>query len=187
MRMAIFGTGGAGGYFGAQLARAGEEVIFIYNQSKLIPISFAEQILPGTFEYTLNYLIEHEVDVSVFAVRYRHEQTGAPAYDPAVLLKIILYAYARGVVSSRESQRLCRENVVMMALSADSQPHFTTIADFVSSNTEVVTALFRDVWPICDELKLIGKEKEMVAVDGGKLSANVSAADLSCTTSITAR
>ena len=48
-----------------------------------------------TFERTLNYLIDNELDLSVFDARYRNDDTGAPAYDPAILLKIILYAYSR--------------------------------------------------------------------------------------------
>ena len=63
---------------------------YSYKQTKLIPISFDHQILPGTFEYTLNYLIDNEVDLSIFEQRYHNDDTGAPAYDPAVLLKIIL-------------------------------------------------------------------------------------------------
>ena len=103
-----------------------------YGQMKMLPVSFEQQILPGTFEYTLNHLIDHEIDLRVFAQRYRNDETGAPAYDPAILLKIILYAYSRGVSESRRIERLCRENVVFMALSADSAPHFTTIADFIA-------------------------------------------------------
>ena len=48
------------------------------------------------------------------------------------MLKIVLLAYSRGVVSSRAIERLCRENVLFMAISGDSVPHFTTIAAFVS-------------------------------------------------------
>ena len=103
-----------------------------YNQAKLVPIDFDAQIIPGTFEHTLCYLVEHEFDLSMLEDRYRNDETGAPAYDPAILLKVILYAYSRGVTSSREIARYCRENVVFMALSADSRPHFTTIASFVS-------------------------------------------------------
>lgn len=143
---------------------------YSYDQTKLIPIAFHRQVLPGSFEYTLNYLIDHEVDLLVFESRYRNDETGAPAYDPAILLKVILYAYSRGVVSSREMARLCRENVVMMALSADSAPHFTTIAEFISSMSEEVTVLFRDVLLYCDELGLIGKD--LFAIDGCKLSSN---------------
>lgn len=93
-----------------------------YSQLKLIPVSFQEQILPGTFEYTVNCLVDHEVDLTVFEARYQNEETGAPAYDPAILLKIILYAYSKGVSSSREMARLCQEHVVFMALSADISP-----------------------------------------------------------------
>ncbi len=143
-----------------------------YKQTKLIPVSFSEQILPGTFEYTLNYLIDHEVDLSAFEARYRNDETGAPAYDPAILLKIILYAYSRGVISSREIERCCRENVVMIALAADTQPHFTTIADFIASLGEEITLLFRDILLVCDELGLIGRE--MFAIDGVKLPSNAS-------------
>ena len=95
-----------------------------YDQVKLLPVSYASQILPGTFEHTLNHLID-ELDLSVFDARYRNDATGAPAYDPRLLLKIILFAYSRGIVSSRRIESLCRENVAMMALSADSEPDFT--------------------------------------------------------------
>jgi transposase len=145
---------------------------YSYEQTKLIPIAFSHQILPGTFEYTLNYLIDNEFDLSVFERRYHNDETGAPAYDPAILLKIILYAYARGMVRSREIERCCGENVIFMALSADTHPHFTTIADFISSISEQIIELFRDVLLICAKLGLIGKE--MFAIDGCKLPSNTS-------------
>jgi len=143
-----------------------------YGQMKMLPISFERQILAGTFEHTLNRLIDEEFDLSVFEVRYQNDETGAPAYDPAILLKIILLAYARGVTSSRQIERLCRENVVFMALSADSSPHFTTIADFVSSLEAEIVSMYRDVLLVCDELGLIGRE--MFAVDGVKMPSNAS-------------
>jgi transposase len=143
-----------------------------YGQMKMLPVSFDRQILPGTFEHTLNRLIDEDFDLSVFEARYRDDETGAPAYDPAILLKIILLAYARGVTSSRQIERLCRENVVFMALSADSGPHFTTIADFVSSLEAEIVSLYRDVLLVCDELGLIGRE--MFAVDGVKMPSNAS-------------
>lgn len=141
---------------------------YSYDQTKLLPVSFDKQILPGTFEYTLNHLI----DLSPFEARYKNEEAGAPAYHPAALLKIVLYSYSRGVVSSREMERLCRENVVMMALCADTQPHFTTIADFIASMDKEVLGIFRDVLLYCDELGLIGRD--MFAIDGLKLSSNAS-------------
>ena len=143
-----------------------------YDQDKFIPVSFHKQILPGTFEYTLSYLIDHELDLSVFDARYRNDETGAPAFDPAVLLKIVIYAYSRGITSSRKIEQACRENIIFMALSADTQPHFTTIADFISTMDEQIVPLFRNVLMICDELKLIGGD--MFAIDGCKLPGNAS-------------
>lgn len=145
---------------------------YSYEQTKLIPIAFSQQILPGTFEYTLNYLIDSEFDLSCFEQRYHNDETGAPAYDPAILVKIILYGYARGIVSSRQIERSCQENIIFMALSADIHPHFTTIADFISSSSEQIIELFRDVLVICDKMGLIGRE--MFAVDGCKLASNAS-------------
>ena len=143
-----------------------------YDQDKFIPIRFSKQIVPGTFEYTLNYLIDHVIDVSVFAARFANEDTGAPAYDPALLLKIVLYAYSRGIITSRDIEKACRENVIFMALSADTQPHFTTIAHFISALAAEIQPIFRDVLLYCDELGLIGKQ--MFAIDGCKLPSNAS-------------
>lgn len=143
-----------------------------YSQQKLLPVSFEKQILPGSFEYTLNELIDNEVDLKVFDGRYHNDETGAPAYDPAILLKIILYAYSRGITQSREIARLCQENIVFMALSADTTPHFTTIANFISTLEREIVSIYRDVLLICDEAGLIGRE--MFAIDGVKLPSNAS-------------
>jgi len=88
------------------------------------------------------------------------------------MLKVVLYAYAHGIVSSRDIEAACRQNVVMMALSADSRPHFTTIAQFIRELGPDTLKLFVDVLLYCDELNLIGKE--MFAVDGCKLPSNAS-------------
>ena len=143
-----------------------------YSQGKFIPIHFDRQILPGTFEYSLHYLIDNEIDLFLFDTRYRNDEMGAPAYDPAILLKIILYAYSRGITSSRDIAKCCRENVIFMALSADTQPHFTTIADFISTSGQEIIHLFLEILLICDEMGLIGKE--MFAVDGCKLPSSAS-------------
>lgn len=143
-----------------------------YSQGSFIPVQFDKQILPGTFEYTLHYLIDNEIDLTLFDARYGNDNTGAPAYDPAILLKIILYAYSRGITSSRKIAQCCEENIIFMALSADTRPHFTTIADFISSTDQEIMKLFLQVLLTCDEMGLIGKE--MFAVDGCKMPSNAS-------------
>ena len=70
-----------------------------YSQGKFIPIHFDKQIFPGTFEYTLSYLMDNEIGLTIFDLHYNNDETGAPAYDPAMLLKIILYVYSRGIIS----------------------------------------------------------------------------------------
>jgi transposase len=141
-----------------------------YSQGKFIPINFDKQILPGTFEHTLHSIIDNDLDLSVFDLKYQNDETGAPAYDPRILLKIVLYAYSKGITSSRKIADCCNDNVIFMALSADTRPHFTTIADFISSNDQETVKLFLEVLLICDEMGLIGKE--MFAVDGCKLPSN---------------
>jgi transposase len=120
-----------------------------YSQGKFIPIHFDRQMLPGTFEYSLHYLIDNEIDLSIFDTRYRNDETGAPAYDPAILLKIILYAYSRGITSSRKIEQCCRENVILTALSADTQPHFATISDFISSSGQEIIHPFLEILMRC--------------------------------------
>lgn len=143
---------------------------YSYSQGKFIPIHFQKQIIPGTFEYTLHHLIENELDLSIFHEQFKNDETGARAYDPKILLKIILYAYSRGIVSSRKISLACTENVIFMALSADTRPHFTTIADFISSMDKEIVSLFLQVLMVCDEQGLIGRE--MFAIDGCKLPSN---------------
>lgn len=90
--------------------------------------------------------------------------------DPAILLKIVLYEYSKGIISSRRMDELCCENVIFMALAAYSTPHFTTIADFISTRQQAIEKLFRKVLLVCDEAGLIGRE--MIAVAGVKLPSN---------------
>ena len=95
------------------------------NQDKLIPVSFADQIVPGSFEYALNEIVETHLDQTPFAARYRNDETGPLAYDPKVLLKIVLFGYYKGIVSSRKLAEACNRNVQFMALTADTRPHFS--------------------------------------------------------------
>ena len=60
-----------------------------YEQTLMIPVSFEKQILPGIFEYALCHLFDERIDLPISASRYENVCTGAPAYDPAILLKII--------------------------------------------------------------------------------------------------
>jgi len=138
----------------------------------LLPVDLSGQIMPGSFEEALCYLIDNEISLSELRDRYKNDEEGASAYDPGVLLKIVLLAYSRGMISSRRIEAACRENVLFMAVSGDSHPHFTTIAAFISALDEDVAKLFAQVLVICDRQGLIGRE--LFAIDGVKLPSNAS-------------
>ena len=144
----------------------------VHKGMKLLPVDLERQLVPGTFEHALNYLVDHELDLAALEARYSNDQVGASAYAPAVLLKIILLAYSRGIVGSRRIEAACRENVTFIALSGDSQPHFTTLAAFVSDLGDLAAQLFAQVLTLCDRQGLIGRE--MFAIDGVKLPSNAS-------------
>ena len=141
-------------------------------QSKFIPIDFSQQIVPGTFEYALAHIVDHHLDLSGFDAWYRNDSTGAAAYSPSVMLKIILFAYSRGIISSRKIALACRTNITFMSLSGDAQPHFTSIAGFVANMKSQIAPLFTQVLMICDEQGLIGRN--MFAIDGCKIKSNAS-------------
>ena len=63
---------------------------------RFLPVVLDAQLMPGSFEYALDYLIDNELDLAGLHSRYNNDATGAPAYDPAVMLKIVLLAYSRG-------------------------------------------------------------------------------------------
>ncbi len=139
---------------------------------QLVAIDLARQLLPGTFEHALNHLLDHEVDLAHFDARFRNDTTGAPAYPPAMLLKVVLFAYSQGIVRSRAIERVCREHVTFMALCGMTAPHFTTIAHFVRSLRDDIAQVFAAVLAVCDQQGLIGRE--MFAIDGVKLPSNAS-------------
>lgn len=137
-----------------------------------LPVILSEQIQPGTFEFALDHLVDHELELSALDARFNNDAQGARAYDPRVMLKIVLLAYSRGLVSSRKIEQACAQNVLFIAVSGDSQPSYTHIAKFVRELGPEVHSLFTQVLLTCDRLGLIGKT--MFAIDGVKLPANAS-------------
>lgn len=143
-----------------------------YNQNTVVVINYLDQLQPGTFEHAIHHLIDNNIDLSIFDSKYKNENGGRIAYDPTILLKIILFAYSRGITSSREIEWCCNTNIIFKALSCDTVPHFTTIASFVSESPDQIESLFEQVLLICDDQGLLGKE--LFAIDGCKMSSDAS-------------
>lgn len=142
------------------------------RHSLLLPVVLSEQIVPGSFAFALDYLVDHELDLSAMDAKFKNDQVGASAYDPRVMLKVVLLAYSEGLISSRAIERACERNVQFMAISGDSQPSHAHIAKFVASLGDQIKPLFAQVLMTCDAQGLIGRE--MFAIDGVKLPSNAS-------------
>jgi transposase len=126
--------------------------------------------MPGTLEYAIHHVIEERLDLSIFDDRYCNDDTGRKAIDPKVLIKIVLFGYSRGLISSRSLERACKENITFMALSCGQKPDHSSIAAFVSSLNKEIEELFTKVLLICDEEDLLGGTH--FSLDGLKLSSN---------------
>jgi len=142
------------------------------GQGIFLSIHLREQLIPGTFEYMLNEIIGTKIDISGFDQNYRNDNTGASAIPPEVIMKLIIYGYHKGQISSRKIWRLGLENVVAKALTGDMNIHWTTIAAFISGNGEKFKEVFVKVLMYCNELGLIGGEN--YAIDGLRLPSNAS-------------
>ena len=131
----------------------------VHRDPLLLPVVLAEQIQPGTFEFALDHLVDHELDLSALDAKFRNDETG-------VVTELITNE-AGGLNTSRRIEAACRQNVLFMAISGDSQPSYTHIAKFVRELGEQIQPLFTQVLLVCDRQGLIGRQ--MFAFDGVKL------------------
>ena len=142
------------------------------GQQVLLNVDFLEVLGTNSFEYSLYRLLDRDDLLSDFIAQYRNSHSGRKAYPPAMLLRIIFFAYYRGITSSRAIESMCRTDLKFMALAGGATPHFTTIANFVSGYPDAIADVFQKVLLICDESGLIGKQH--FAIDGCKLPSDAS-------------
>jgi transposase len=113
-----------------------------------------------------------EMDLEAFYAAYRLDGRSRPPYDPAMMVALLLYAYARGIRSSRVIERACEEDVAFRVLAAQRRPDHATLARFVERHQEAIAGLFGEVLTLCARsgLARVG----VIAVDGTKVQANAS-------------
>ncbi len=146
---------------------------YSYDQSVFVPVNLARQIEPDTLPWIIHQLVETDVDTSIFDSLFRNDETGRPAYDRKVLLKIILLAYSRGITGSRKIERECRENIMFLAMACGQIPDYSTIATFMSTlGMDRITSIFRDILLVCEDEGLLGNTH--FSLDGVKLPSNAS-------------
>jgi transposase len=113
-----------------------------------------------------------ELDLAAFFAAYRRDGWGRPAYDPAVMVALVLYAYAKGVRSAREIERRCVEDVAFRVVAANLAPDHATIARFRAQHERALGELFGQVLGLCAQAGMV--RAGVVAVDSTKLAANAS-------------
>jgi len=111
-------------------------------------------------------------DLAAFYASYRHDGWGRAAHDPAMMLALLLYAYAVGERSSRRIERRCEDDVAFRVITANQVPDHATIARFRVRHERALADLFADVLRLCADAGLV--RVELIAVDGTKVHANAS-------------
>src|SRR5687768_10948263 len=112
------------------------------------------------------------MNLEAFYAAYRVDGRSRPPYDPAMMVALLLYAYARGIRSSRVIERACEEDVAFRVLAAQQRPDHATIARFVERHQEAIAGLFGEVLALCARSGLV--KVGVIAVDGTKVQANAS-------------
>src|SRR6478735_8897210 len=113
-----------------------------------------------------------EMDLEPFSAAYRIDGRSRPPYDPAMMVALLLYAYARGIRSSRVIERACEEDVAFRVLAAQQRPDHATIARFIERHQDAIAGLFGEVLALCAKQGLV--TVGVIAVDGTKLPGNAS-------------
>jgi transposase len=113
-----------------------------------------------------------QLEVSRFYAPYEHETRGAPPYDPAMMVCLLLYAYCVGVFSSRKIALACERNLAFIAIVGPERPDFRTISDFRKLHLEAFKDVFVQVVRLAAEAGLV--KLGNVATDGTKIQGNAS-------------
>jgi transposase len=113
-----------------------------------------------------------QLKLSRFYAPYEHETRGAPPYDPAMMVCLLLYAYCVGVFSSRKIALACERNLAFLAIVGQDRPDFRTISDFRKLHLEAFKDVFVQVVRLAAEAGLV--KLGNVAIDGTKIQGNAS-------------
>ena len=111
------------------------------------------------------------MDLSDFYAAYRRDGLGRPAYDPAMMVALVLYSYARTERSSRAIERKCLEDIAYRVIAMNERPDHSTIARFVVRHEEALAGVFSAVLKVCAQAGVV--KPDVIAVDGCRLPAAV--------------
>jgi transposase len=141
------------------------------DQGFLLPPDVREWLGEGELAWTVKDVVE-SMDLSAFYRSYRANGQGAAAFDPALMVAVLMYAHAVGVRSSRAIERHCVRDVAFRVLAGNQLPDHATIARFVTRHRTALEGLFAQVLRLCHEAGMV--RLGVIAVDGTKIAANAS-------------
>lgn len=141
------------------------------DQGWLLPPSVHEFVPAGHLSHFVRDTVREALDLSAIVESYSEER-GYPPYHPGMMVALLLYAYSRGVYSSRRIAQACEERVDFMAVTGLNKPDFRTISDFRRRHLAALAGLFEQVLRLCQAAGLV--KLGHVAVDGTKVKANAS-------------
>jgi transposase len=144
---------------------------FDRDQALLLPPDLREWLPAGHVALFLIDAVE-QLDLSAFFARYGPGARGRPAYPPAVMVALLLYAYACGVRSSRVIERRCVEDVAFRVICANLTPDHATVARFRAEHEQALGELFGQVLVLCRRAGLV--RVGVLAVDSTKIAASAS-------------
>jgi len=140
------------------------------EQIFLMPASLSDWLPKDHLAYFISDVVDH-LDLSVIMSRYTEEK-GYPPYHPAMMVKVLLYAYCVGVPSSRKIEKRLEEDIAFRVLAANNTPDFRTISDFRKDHLKALAALFVQMLKLCQKAGLV--KLGHVSIDGTKIKANAS-------------
>ena len=143
------------------------------DRSYLMPPSMRDWLSEGHLAWFIVDAVG-QMDLREFYAAYRSDGWGAAAYDPEMMVAILLYAYCLGLRSSRRIARALEEDVGFRVVAANQQPDFRTICRFRAEQEEALEELFVEVLRLCHEAGLV--KLGVVALDGTKVAAKAALA-----------
>jgi transposase len=138
------------------------------DQEWLLPASVHDFVPAGHLAHFVRETVREGLDLSAIRGTYVEER-GYPPYHPGMMVALLLYAYSRGVYSSRRIAQACEERVDFMAVTGLNKPDFRTISEFRRRHLAALSDLFAQVLKLCRAAGLV--KLGHVAVDGTKLKA----------------
>jgi transposase len=139
------------------------------DQLFLMPPALQDWLPPDDLAYFLLDAVD-QFDLGPFHAAYRADGVGQAAFQPHMMVALLLYAYCLGVRSSRQIERLCQRDVAFRVVAGNLVPDHATIARFRQRHGEALKGLFTDILRLCREAGLV--KVGVVALDGTKIAAD---------------